>query len=114
MYFFSFNLFCSGGRESFLIVCESFNWVFCRLYMYVTVTIGYYVQSTIQATIYLIVGSFLFVMSMWSLAKTLFTRVGRVPERYRPSKELEDRLKAVTPMEKNRYVVEKSTPEQVK
>lgn len=81
--------------------------------MYLTVTIGYYVQYAAQATIYLIVSSFLFIMSMWSLAKTLFTKVGRVPEKYRPSKELEDRLKAVTPMEKNRYVVEKSTPLQV-
>uniref|UniRef100_A0A1I7T4K3 Palmitoyltransferase n=2 Tax=Caenorhabditis tropicalis TaxID=1561998 RepID=A0A1I7T4K3_9PELO len=89
-----------------------FLWL--TLYFYITVTIGYYVQSSVQATIYLIVFSFLFVMSMWSLAKTLFTRIGRVPERYRPSKELEDRLKAVTPFENNRYVVEKSTAEQLK
>ncbi|WP_204266979.1 hypothetical protein, partial [Citrobacter youngae] len=46
---------------------------------YIKVTIGYYVQSHVQATIYLIISSFLFVMSMWSLAKTLFTKVGRVP-----------------------------------
>uniref|UniRef100_A0A8R1HG18 Palmitoyltransferase n=1 Tax=Caenorhabditis japonica TaxID=281687 RepID=A0A8R1HG18_CAEJA len=53
-------------------------------------------------------------MSTWSLAKTLFSGIGRVPEKYRPSKELEDRLKAVTPIEKDRYVVEKSTTEQLK
>ncbi|UMM35389.1 hypothetical protein L5515_008036 [Caenorhabditis briggsae] len=89
-----------------------FLWM--TLYVYIKVTIGYYVQSHVQATIYLIISSFLFVMSMWSLAKTLFTKVGRVPEKYRPSKELEDRLKAVTPYENNRYVVEKSTPVQLK
>ncbi|CAD6187016.1 unnamed protein product [Caenorhabditis auriculariae] len=86
--------------------------VLFTVYVYLTVTLGFYVQSSLQASIYLTVLTFLLCMSLWSLGKTIFTPVARVPPRFKPCPELDKKLRSVTPQENGRFFVEKSTVDQ--
>ncbi|CAB3398737.1 unnamed protein product [Caenorhabditis bovis] len=89
--------------------------LFISFYVFLTITCGYYLKSSIQVTIYLIIATFLFVMSLWSLAKTLFTPIARVPPQYRPPKALDEKLRAATPCDAaGKFVVESSSPEQIR
>jgi len=55
----------------------------------------------------------MFFMFAWSLLKTMFTPVTRVPEVYKADSVFDQRIKAVTPYENERFVPDKSDEQQI-
>ncbi|KJH51495.1 DHHC zinc finger domain protein [Dictyocaulus viviparus] len=81
-------------------------------YVYVYIVCGHFLQSPLQATIYLCVYSSLAFMALWSLFSALFVGVARIPQHWAVTPEVDAKLKECTPFENGRYVADKSTTEQ--
>ncbi|KIH44956.1 hypothetical protein ANCDUO_25009 [Ancylostoma duodenale] len=83
------------------------------IYVYLYVVCGYFLQSSMQVTIYICVYFSVAFMALWCLFSALFYGVARIPPHWTVSAEVDAKLKSYTPFENGRYMVDKSTPEQV-
>ncbi|CAJ0591413.1 unnamed protein product [Cylicocyclus nassatus] len=81
-------------------------------YVYFAIVCGYFVQSSLQATLYICIHVSLAFMASWSLLTAFFLSVKRIPPNWAVPAEVDENLKSCTPFENGRYVVDKSTPEQ--
>jgi len=83
-------------------------------YVYTYVVCMKMLTSTVQKCIYLSVYNSMFFMFAWSLFKTMWTPVTRVPDEYKADSTFDQRIKAVTPYENGRFVPDKSNKQQIR
>ncbi|KAK6754511.1 hypothetical protein RB195_013486 [Necator americanus] len=82
------------------------------IYVYFYIVCGYFLQSSLQATLYICIYLSLSFMALWCLFSALLYGVAKIPPHWSVPAEVDERLKSCTPFESGRYVVDKSTPEQ--